>query len=353
MGDGMIKNKTITASQFFSALFLGRLCSSLLYTPLLGFDISASERIFAELSAALLSVIFVLPLYAAARRDRLFTARGNTKLKKFALILATAYFFFSFILYGTVFAFFAQIKLLEGFGAKILYLMICAAGFYGALKGKETIGRTSAVLFTLAASGLIVMLIVSLREFSFFNLLPLTDGGFSGIALYILFSAFSSAELFAGCFLVSDVDEFKKCKTAAWIVAVCAVPALLSLAVSGIFGDIGGSLPFPIFRLASVGRYALFSRLDSVFAFIWIAAFAVKTALLLFAAKNVMQKLSPSGKSKVTFAAVSVVCVLLSAALSNRFVKLTFTSFGIFLMILFFATAGLLLLAAKKERRSR
>lgn len=349
----MIKNKKITANQFFSALFLGRMCSSLLYTPLFGFDISVSERIFAEPLSAILSVMLVLPLYIGARKNKAFLGCGRTKLQKLAVILCAVYFLFSFILYGTVFAFFAQIKLLEGFGAKILFLMICAAGFYGALKGGQTIGRTSAILCTLALNGIIVMLIVSFREFSSFNLVPLTNGGFGGITRYILFSAFSSAELLAGCFFVSDVDEFKKGKTAAWIAALCAAPALLSLAVSGIFGDIGGSLPFPIFRLASVGRYVLFSRLDSVFAFIWISVFAVKTALLLYAVKKSMEKLSPAGKCTVTFSTVSAVCVLLSASLSTRFVKLPFAVFGVVFMILFFTAAGLLLLAARKERGSR
>ncbi len=276
-------------NHFLSVVVLSRLSSLLLFTPITGFGVSASDRIIGEGIATIIVALISVPIYKAYQKRNLSPVSASSKEKLLSVVLIV-YFSLWLILGGAVFSYFASTQLLEGDISQSFFILTAIIALYGAYVGAQALGRCSLLLLTVSAAGTAVMLVLSMGNFTQYNLTPALQSRPVSVAEYIAFSVASSTEIIAGCFIAGKTESFKGRNLRIWYGLSLVFSFVLPLFSAGLFGDLANELPFPVFKITSAGNYILFSRLDAVFSFIWIAAFCVKLTLILYAAKECLDK---------------------------------------------------------------
>ncbi len=310
------QKEKVNVNHFLSAMVLSRLSSILLFTPITGFGISASDRIIGEAAATLIIMLISVPIYKAYQKQKTAPVTGSTGGKILSGILIV-YFALWLILGGAIFSYFASTQLLEGDISQSFFILTAIIAIYGSYVGAQSLGRCSFLLFAASAVGIIVMLILSMGNFTQYNLTPAFQSRTFSIIEYTAFSVVSSTEIIAGCFIAGETEIFKGRNIRVWYGLSLFFSFVLPLFSAGLFGDLANSLPFPVFKITSAGNYILFSRLDAVFSFIWISAFCVKLTLIFYSMKICLSKIFKK---------------------NNIFISLILPVAGLVLLSLFFAT---------------
>lgn len=310
-------NDRINVNHFLSAVVLSRLSSVLLFTPITGFGISASDRILGETAATLIIMLISVPLYREYQKHGNFPLFSSKGVKIVSIIL-TAYFALWLVLGGAIFSYFASTQLLEGDISQSFFILTAIIAIYGSYVGAQSIGRCSLLLFTSSGIGIIVMLILSMGNFTQYNLTPALQSKTFSILEYTAFSVVSSTEIIAGCFMAGETQAFKGRNIRVWYGISLFFSFVLPLFSAGLFGDLANSLPFPTFKITSSGNYVLFSRLDAVFSFIWIAAFCVKITLIFYAMKICLSRVFGKTNIGITLILPVTGLVLLSLFFATR-----------------------------------
>lgn len=326
-------NDKINVNHFLSAAVLSRLSSVLLFTPITGFGISASDRIIGEVAATFLIMLISVPLY------RRYQAQGNSPMfsskgEKIVSVILSVYFSLWLVLGGAIFSYFASTQLLEGDISQSFFILTAIIAIYGSYVGAQSIGRCSLLLLTSAGVGIIIMLILSMGNFTQYNLTPALQSKTFSILEYIAFSAVSSTEIIAGCFMAGETETFKGRNIRVWYGISLFFSFVLPLFSAGLFGDLANSLPFPTFKITSSGNYILFSRLDAVFSFIWISAFCVKLTMIFYSMKICFSKLFNKTNIGITLILPVTGLILLSLFFATR---ISIVPDKIILFILLFA----------------
>lgn len=310
-------NDRINVNHFLSAVVLSRLSSVLLFTPITGFGISASDRIIGEAAATFIIMLISVPLYREYQKHGNFPLFSSKGVKIVSIIL-TAYFALWLVLGGAIFSYFASTQLLEGDISQSFFILTAIIAIYGSYVGAQSIGRCSLLLFTAAGVGIIVMLILSMGNFTQYNLTPALQSKTFSILEYTAFSVVSSTEIIAGCFMAGETQAFKGRNIRVWYGIALFFSFVLPLFSAGLFGDLANSLPFPTFKITSSGNYVLFSRLDAVFSFIWIAAFCVKLTLIFYSMKICLSGVFCKTNIGITLILPVTALVLLSLFFATR-----------------------------------
>lgn len=339
------KNSKITANQFLSLFFLSRLSSVLLFTPIFGFGISASGRIISETVASLISAVLFFFFMKASKGV-------DIGVKKGVNIVFLIYFSVAFLLLGSIFSYFSSAQMLEGDISQSLYIFIVVAALYGAFTGAEPMARASLILAFFAVLGVFAMLISSAGNFTRYNLSPVFSDSFMSVIKYILLSVFTSSEILCGLFYSGNSEEQGKKTALFWFFLTVLFSFLIPLFALGLFGDMTNSIPFPSFKIASAGNYTLFSRLDAVFAFIWISAFIIKISSVFHCANLCLTKFSTGKKTLGYMVSAVIALTLFSIFLSKEIVSLNGDTVLLVLGFSFASAAisvGLLLYGRRKQ----
>lgn len=310
-------NDTINVNHFLSAVVLSRLSSVLLFTPITGFGISASDRIIGEVAATLLIMLISVPFYRKYQKQ-VNPLLYSSKETKIASVILTVYFSLWLVLGGAIFSYFVSTQLLDGDISQSFFILTAIIAIYGAYVGAQSIGRCSLLLFASAGVGIIAMLILSMGNFTQYNLTPALQSKTFSILEYTAFSVVSSTEIIAGCFMAGETQLFKGRNIRVWYGIALFFSFVLPLFSAGLFGDLSNSLPFPAYKITSSGNYILFSRLDAVFSFIWIAAFCVKLTLIFYSMKICLGKVFNKTNIGITLILPVTGLVLLSLFFSTR-----------------------------------
>lgn len=310
-------NDRININHFLSAVVLSRLSSILLFTPITGFGISASDRIIGEVTATLIIMLISVPLYREYQKQRSFPLFSSKGAKIISVILIV-YFSLWLVLGGAIFSYFASTQLLEGDISQSFFILTAIIAIYGSYVGAQSIGRCSLLLFTAVGVGIIVMLILSMGNFTQYNLTPALQSKTFSILEYTAFSVVSSTEIIAGCFMAGETQAFRGRNIRVWYGISLLFSFVLPLFSVGLFGDLANSLPFPSFKITSSGNYVLFSRLDAVFSFVWIAVFCVKITLIFYSMKICLSRVFGKKSIGITLVLPVTGLVLLSLFFATR-----------------------------------
>lgn len=341
-------NEKINVNHFLSSVVLSRLSSVLLFTPMTGFGISASDRIIGEGVSTLIIALMSVPLYKAYQKRGLSPVSVSSKAVPVILIV---YFSLWLILGGAVFSYFASTQLLEGDISQSFYILTALIGLYGAYVGPQSTGRCSLLLLSFSAVGIIAMLILSMGNFTQYNLTPALQSKPISIIEYTAFSVVSSTEIFAGCFMAGKTEKFKGRNLRIWYGVSLFFSFALPLFSAGLFGDLASALPFPSFKITSAGNYILFSRLDAVFSFIWIAAFCVKLTLIFYSMRKCLDKLA-GRDNKMTILILPVTgLILLSLFFATRISVVSDKIILLILLISFMAACAVVTMPALRRQK--
>lgn len=340
------ENDKINANHFLSAMVLSRLSSILLFTPITGFGISASDRIIGEVAATIIIALLSVTLYKKYQRQPQHAISG-----KIQSLIVIIYFSLWLILGGAIFSYFASTQLLEGDISQSFFILTAAIAIYGSYVGAQALGRCSLLLFTASTIGIVVMLILSMGNFTQYNLTPALQSRPFSILEYITFSAVSSTEILAGCFMATKTEPLKGKNIRVWYGLSLFLSFVLPLFSAGLFGDLANSLPFPAFKITSAGNYILFSRLDAVFSFVWIAAFCVKLTLIFYSMKICLEKFLDKTNILIYLILTVTGLVLLSLFFATRISVIPDKIILLILLISFIAAGTALLVPIVRRKK--
>lgn len=344
------KKDKININHFFSMMVLSRLSSVLLFTPITGFGISPSDRIIGEVSASLIIALISTAIYKACQHRNLRFI-GDSARAKIVSVILIIYFSLWFVLGGAIFSYFASTQLLEGDISLSFFILTAVIAVYGSYIGAQSMGRCSLLLFGACSTGIVIMLILSMGNFTQYNLTPALQSKAVSILEYTAFSVVSSTEILGGVFIVGETQRLKVSNMRFWYGISLLFSFVIPLFSAGLFGDLANSLPFPSFKITSAGNYILFSRLDAVFSFIWIAAFCVKLTLIFYSIKQCIKKLTDEKKALIPYIILISSLVLLSLFFATR---VTIVPDKIILLVLgmsFLISAAAILLPIRRKER--
>lgn len=346
----LTEKEEVNVNHFLSVMVLSRLSSILLFTPITGFGISASDRIIGEVVATLIIALISVPLYKAYQRKKISPVAALTGGKILSAILIV-YFSLWLILGGAIFSYFASTQLLEGDISQSFFILTAIIAIYGSYVGAQSLGRCSLLLLTVSVIGIVIMLILSMGNFTQYNLTPALQSKTFSIIEYIVFSVVSSTEIFAGCFLAGKTEIFKGRNLRVWYGISLVFSFVLPLFSAGLFGDLANSLPFPAFKITSAGNYILFSRLDAVFSFVWIAAFCIKLTLIFYAMKICLEKILNKTNILISLILPVTGLVLLSLFFATRISVIPDKIILLILLISFLAAGAAVLLPIIRRKK--
>lgn len=346
----LTEKEEVNVNHFLSVMVLSRLSSILLFTPITGFGISASDRIIGEVVATLIIALISVPLYKAYQRQKISPVAALTGGKILSAILIV-YFSLWLILGGAIFSYFASTQLLEGDISQSFFILTAIIAIYGFYVGAQSLGRCSLLLLTVSVIGIVIMLILSMGNFTQYNLTPALQSKTFSIIEYIAFSVVSSTEILAGCFLAGKTEIFKGRNLRVWYGISLIFSFVLPLFSAGLFGDLANSLPFPAFKITSAGNYILFSRLDAVFSFVWIAAFCIKLTLIFYAMKICLEKILNKTNILISLILPVTGLVLLSLFFATRISVIPDKIILLILLISFLAAGAAVLLPIIRRKK--
>lgn len=340
----------VNVNHFLSVMVLSRLSSILLFTPITGFGISASDRIIGEVVATLIIALISVPLYKAYQSQKISPVTALTGGKILSGILIV-YFSLWLILGGAIFSYFASTQLLEGDISQSFFILTAIIAIYGSYVGAQSLGRCSLLLLTVSAIGIVIMLILSMGNFTQYNLTPALQSKTFSIIEYIAFSIVSSTEIFAGCFIAGETENFKGRNLRVWYGISLFFSFVLPLFSAGLFGDLANSLPFPTFKITSAGNYVLFSRLDAVFSFVWIVAFCIKLTLIFYSMKICLEKILNKTNILISLILPVTGLVLLSLFFATRISVIPDKIILLILLISFLAAGAAVVLPIIRRKK--
>lgn len=343
-------NEKINVNHFLASVVLSRLSSVLLFTPMTGLGISASDRIIGEGVSTLIIALLSVPLYKAYQKRGFSPVAASSKDKVTPAVL-TVYFSLWLILGGAIFSYFASTQLLEGDISQSFFILTAVIGLYGAYVGPQSIGRCSLLLLSFSAAGIIAMLILSMGNFTQYNLTPALQSKPVSIIEYTAFSVVSSTEIFAGCFMAGMTERFKGRNLRIWYGVSLFFSFALPLFSAGLFGDLANALPFPAFKITSAGNYILFSRLDAVFSFIWIAAFCVKLTLIFYSLRKCLDKFTGRDNKMIILVLPVTGLILLSLFFATRISVVSDKMILMILLISFIAACAAVVLPVLRRKK--
>lgn len=346
----LTEKEKVNVNHFLSVMVLSRLSSILLFTPITSFGISASDRIIGEVVATLIIALISVPLYKAYQSKKISPVTALTGGKILSGILIV-YFSLWLILGGAIFSYFASTQLLEGDISQSFFILTAIIAIYGSYVGAQSLGRCSLLLLTVSAIGIVIMLILSMGNFTQYNLTPALQSKTFSIIEYIAFSIVSSTEIFAGCFIAGETENFKGRNLRVWYGISLFFSFVLPLFSAGLFGDLANSLPFPTFKITSAGNYVLFSRLDAVFSFVWIVAFCIKLTLIFYSMKICLEKILNKINILISLILPVTGLVLLSLFFATRISVIPDKIILLILLISFLAAGAAVLLPIIRRKK--
>ena len=181
---------------------------------------------------------------------------------------------------------FLSLALLPGTPAKVLIFSIVLLGVYLALKGIEVIARMVQFILPLFIMSFALVMVLTIGDLEFGNLLPLMEGGL----LPIVKSSMTSASLFGEIGLLTlifpMVNKPQEIGRKA-VISIIAAAVFLSTNILVnvlVFGpEVAGTYAIPFWSLAKfaqIGRYI--QRSESLITILWVTGIIIKVTLLLY-----------------------------------------------------------------------
>lgn len=282
----------INAWQATALLTITIIPTALLFPPSYLAKLSGRDAWLAFLIAGisgLLLALFITLLSSSYPNFNLFQigeAVMGRFLGKFLVLAYSSFFIIMCSIAIRKFASFMVASFMPYTPLEVLSVIMVAMAMFAIYNGLEVIGRVSEVVFILIVTSLIVIIILSIQELNFRDILPVVDSGtlpvFRGSIVFFAWTG----EVFFLAMLYPHLN----CPGQAWKAGLIAVSIVSFFLIAGAmitesyFGfQLTSRLLFPLLTYVRViGLAAFWERIDALVILIWVAGIYIRASFVLY-----------------------------------------------------------------------
>ncbi|MEE0930867.1 MAG: GerAB/ArcD/ProY family transporter [Acutalibacteraceae bacterium] len=277
----------VSVCQLFIMLYISRMVVNVTYSGHASDIHSLQYGAVAALTALLITLLMVIPVYLMFRTSNGRTVTDNSYLlfKKFGAIIAIIYgLYFLWVLINTLSQFNIMVTNVLNPTASvfILSLAVVIASMYGAYKGIEALGRASTIIFIFVVASLIILFCSLLPKADLLNLEPVSIENSEDIMQIITSFIAKNSCIPAMAILLPFAKGNTRSGVVWWAVAVYVSTAIIIILIIAVLGDYLQTQVFPVYSLTAVASLGVTKRLDGLFLGVWTAGMFVKISLFMY-----------------------------------------------------------------------
>lgn len=319
----MMSEKIIDGGQMVSVLFLGRVFSILLYSPVGGTHQNGTAIMLGSLLGFGLQVLVVLLCQELYNRCQCSNILGAALEQGRVQGIATAGLFWLALGYYAVysianFEYFLTSAAYPRQSTPMIILAFTLCAGYAAYAGLEAFGRMAVILAVGFALVLGLIFLTLLPDIDWVNLRSPFDEGVKGITGAAGFSLASGSEILA-LFLVAPLTgkHFTRSGVMYLLCSFLCI-SLLTFFCTATLGYSALTQRFPVYTMFTVAQFSIFDRMDGVYVCLWVLVAIIKTALYLYTAAACLTVVVPRLTQKRAVVLCSVLFAVAAIVLSSN-----------------------------------
>lgn len=334
-----LTEQKVSASEFFSLLFLSVLSTVFMYISSPQIPIARTEALLRPVVFIIISLVAGLPAFFIYINNVKNARKGlvvkETKFLRIATSGFGAVYFVGALKTILRFDLFASSELFPGNDMSIFLIAIVVV--CGALStvGLSAICRGS-VIFCFIVVGATFFVMVSLvDEFRLLNFTPLFSDGIGEFAKDSFLFTIQATEIGAvTLFLPRIKGEFKKHYISFVTLSGLAFTAILAFVI-GTLGSFADTQLFPTYTAVTLANFGLLERIDALETAIWILCVVVKISFYILIVVQSLKKLLPKFSIRVLTVAVCTALAVIPAVISNNIEAFGFISNNVLTFVLY------------------
>lgn len=325
-----MSEQKISASEFFSLLFLSLLSTVFMYISSHQIPLAKTETLFRPFIFILVSLVVGLPAYYIYKNHISNTEKGlvlkETRFIKITKVVFGVVYFIGALKTILRFDLFASYELFPGNDMSIFLIAIVIV--CGAL---STVGLNSlcrgSVIFCFIVVGATAFVMLSLAdEFKLLNFTPVFSdslGKFAGDSLLFAVQAMEIGAI--TLFLPRIKGDFKKHYTSFIILSGLSFAVIFAFVI-GSLGSFADTQLFPTYTAVTLANFGLLERIDALETAIWILCVVVKISFYIYITVQSLKGIFRGVQERAFTIGVCTALALIPAVISNNIEAFNFIS---------------------------
>ncbi len=318
----------ISAFQFFSMLFLSRILTTVTYLSSYTKNIRLSDMFVQPIFRIAIGTLIMIPVYFLYKKyegqNVLDVIGDKSKLlgRITSVFYVIAFFYFAVVTIARLDLFAGTIVFPEtdiDFMIAVAIILCC----YGAYLGFEPLARSSVISSILVIPALIFIMLTLIKKVDFLNLTPIFYNGVMPVLEVSVDSVGQTIEYAVIVLMVPRVKGNVKKGFFVWLVLQTVLMAVMVFFACTVMGNFAQTQLFPFHTLASLGEFAMFSRLDAIFTSVWIMCAFIKAGFLIYLQKDILStqfKRFHGNQYLIVIGILTIIANLIISGQINRFV---------------------------------
>lgn len=344
----MTKQK-VSASQFFSLLFLSVLSTGFMYISSPQITIAETETLLHPFVFIVVSILVSIPTYFIYRelkkqKEIGMVTEKRIPLKIFALIYGAVYFTGAFRS-AARFDLFASSELFPGTDMSLFIIAIVVVCGLLSLLGIGALCRGS-VIFSFVVVAVTAFVMISLGdEITMLNFTPLFEDGLGNFFSDSILFCIQTTELGTVLLFLSQITGNIKKHFIGWVMLSALSFVIIFFFVIGSLGVFADTQLFPTYSSVTLADFGLLERIDALETAIWIFCVVSKISFYILIVTECIKYAFSKMSERV---ACLGVCIALNGILvfvSGNVQRFTFVSNTVLVAVLYGLSAILLPIA--------
>ena len=304
--------KSISAPQFFSLLYLSMLGTLFMYISSADIKIASTDSILRPIVFVGVNLIAIIPSYLFIKRQRKSrlsygqSLQGNIVFKIVAVCYGAVYFLDA-IMTSSRFDLFASSELFPGTDMTFFILGLVAVCGALALLGIGALARAGIVFTVIVTGATIFAMLTLIEEVDFLNFTPLFEFGAEDFLKDSLIFSAHATGIGAVVIFSENIREKLLKNYILWVVLSGIIFVFILFFVVGTLGLFADTQLFPTYAAISLAKFGLLERLDALETAIWILCVVSKLTLYMIIVIKCVAYIFPKASKTLISACLSII----------------------------------------------
>lgn len=312
-----MNNSKVTATQFFSLMYLSVLGSVFMYISSSKVLIATTDSIFRPFVFVIIGVAVAVPAVLLHKKQKTLSEGTLSVLKKSTVykivsVLFAAVYFFDALMTVARFDLFASSELFPGTDMTFFIVALIVICCVLALLGLGGLSRASVIFTVTVAVATVFASLTLIKEVDTVNYTPLFENGVGKFISDSLLFCLQMSELGTIFLYLPQIEGVSFKKYVFWLCLSAVSFAFVLFFVVGTLGVFADTQLFPTYSAVSLAEFGLFERLDALETAVWILCIVTKLTFYVMTVIKCIRFAFPKIKEKVI---ASVCGVIISAVI--------------------------------------
>ena len=306
--------KPLSTAQLVILLFFCRHYSLLTYT---NSEQALEASLYAIVIADIINLLFLIPVFLLLKKNHSRNLMAIAQdispfLNKLIYLVLFVFFILTTFISLTEFGTFMTTTLCPTTSSAIILFSMLIFCMYAAINGLETIAKTASLLLPMIIIGILLITFFSMSNIDFDNFRPILENPILTIIKRAWTISIRNIELVALIYLLPFFNGSNKKVVGGFLGSYTVSHALLIFMTIAVLGEYAYVQQYPSYSIATVAKFSIFQRLDSLYMGIWVFTGFIRISLNLWLSIHLLKYLVPAKYHKFLLLMTSIILFIVS-----------------------------------------